>query len=274
MPPRLSTLVSTAIAVGCVAGCATSPTNPSFDLAATDARKVLREMRESPRPLGRPVVVVHGLGPPVGSWWLARELRRLTRDERVVTVSYDYLGPMSASRRSVINAVEKRFPCDDPCFTREVDVVAISMGGVVARDAAAPLPQGAARAGGKRLKIARLFTISSPHRGSAMAAALPVLLGSTQRDLRAGSAYLRELERREAGGPAYEIVPYARLGDRIVGERNAAPAGMTPIWLPNLLLEGAHLSAFSDPRIVADIARRLRGEPPLATEPSEPLPKG
>ena len=38
-------------------------------------------------------------------------------------------------------------------------------------------------------------------------------------------------------------------------------------------LQGAHLMASKDPRIVADIARRLRGEPPFATTPAEPLPR-
>ena len=269
VPIRLPTF-AVVLTSWCAAGCATTPANPSFALSATDARKELREMRESPRPLERPVVVIHGLGPPVGSWVLARELRRLTSDDRVVEVSYDYLGPMDAARRSVVDAVDRHFPCNDPTFTREVDVVAISMGGVVARHAAAPM---GASARGKRLKIARLFTISSPHRGADMAA-LPALLGRTQIDLRAGSAFLRDLERREADGPAYEILPYARLGDHVVGEANAAPAGMTPFWVPNILLEGAHLMAFSDPRILADIARRLRGETPFASLPAQPLPKG
>jgi hypothetical protein len=49
---------------------------------------------------------------------------------------------------------------------------------------------------------------------------------------------------------------------------------MTPIWVPNLLLEDSHLTAFSDPRIIGDIARRLRGETPFTSEPAEPLPRG
>jgi pimeloyl-ACP methyl ester carboxylesterase len=250
-------------------GCATAPQNPSFNLAATDARKELREMRQSPRALRRPVVIVHGLGPPVGSWAVEHELRRVTGDDRILTVSYDYLGSFEHARRQVVEQVEERFPGDDPAETREVDVVAISMGGLVARYAAAP-PEGSA---GKRLKVARLFTISTPHRGAVMAA-LPAVLGQTQLDLRERSPFLEELAGREAKAPHYEVMPYARLGDCIVGERNAAPEGMTPLWVPNLLLEGSHLLAFTDPRIVGDIARRLRGEAPFATEPAEPLPKG
>jgi pimeloyl-ACP methyl ester carboxylesterase len=269
MTSRLRPFLAGVVVVACVAGCATAPSNPSFDLSATDARKVLREMREAPRPLQRPVVVVHGLGPPVGSWIVAHELRRLTRDDRVVCVSYDFLAPVAAGGRGVVGDVERRFPCDDPEFTREVDVVAISMGGVVAREAAAPR----AGAAGKRLRVARLFTISSPHRGATMAA-LPALLGRMQLDLREDSRFLRDLARREGDAAPYEVVPYARLGDRIVGTGNAAPYGMTPIWVPNLLFEGAHLTAFNDPRIIADIARRLRGETPIATVPAGPLPRG
>ena len=78
-------------------------------------------------------------------------------------------------------------------------------------------------------------------------AALPALLGRTQLDLRRGSPFLRDLARREAALPTYEIVPYARLGDVIVGAANSAPLGITPLWVPNLLLEDGHLTAFADP---------------------------
>jgi pimeloyl-ACP methyl ester carboxylesterase len=269
MPSPFCRSAPIGLLVVAVVGCATAPQNPSFHLAAPDARKELREMRQSQRALARPVVIVHGLGPPVGSRAIEHELRRVTGDDRILTVSYDYLGPFEHARRQLVEQVEKRFPAEDPAETREVDVVAISMGGLVARYAAAP-PEGSA---GKRLKVARLFTISTPHRGAVMAA-LPAVLGRTQLDLRKHSAFLRDLAEREAKAPPYEVVPYARLGDCIVGEHNAAPEGMTPLWVPNLLLEGSHLLAFSDPRIVGDIARRLRGEAPFAAEPAEPLPRG
>ena len=269
MVPLPARLLSAVLLGAAATGCATAPANPSFALSATDARKALREMRQAPRPLERPVVVVHGLGPAVASRVVANHIRRLTRDRRVITASYDSLGSFDAARRRVVGAVERAFPDRDPHRTREVDVVAISMGGVVARYAAAPPVD----AKGKRLKVARLFTISSPHRGAAMAA-LPAVLGRTQRDLRRGSIFLRELARREAALPPYELVPYGRLGDAVVGAENTAPAGTTPIWVPNLLLEDAHLTAFADPRILADIARRLRREEPFASGPAEPLPRG
>jgi pimeloyl-ACP methyl ester carboxylesterase len=250
-----------------VCGCATAPGNPTFDVSAHDARKALGEMRDSRRKLERPVIVLDGLGPPAASWILSHEVRRLTGDRRVIGVTFVFTGSFEDCRRRLIDAVERHFPSDDPHATREVDVIAVSMGGVVARYAASPPPSVV----GKRLSMARLFTISSPHRGAAMAS-LPPVLGRLQLDMREDSRFLRALDRRD-GGATYELYPYVRLGDRIVGETNAAPAGVRPLWLPNLLLEGAHVMCWTDPRIIADIARRLRGETPFATLPGSPLPR-
>jgi pimeloyl-ACP methyl ester carboxylesterase len=269
MLARIAAAVTAALAAFCLLGCATAPRNPSFDVSALNARRALREMRDSPRLLERPVVVLDGLGPPVASWLLAARLKHLTGDDRFVGVNFAFTGSFDDCRRRLIEAVERRFPGGDPLVTREVDVVAVSMGGVVARYAAAP-PAGAA---GKRLRIARLFTISSPHRGAELAA-LPALLGRKQLDMREESRFLRRLAEREAQAASYEVFPYTRLGDLVVGERNTAPPGLTPLWVPNLLLEPAHLGCFADPRIIADIVRRLRGEPSFATEPLEPLPRG
>jgi pimeloyl-ACP methyl ester carboxylesterase len=269
MRRTLGCIVRVMVIGASLAGCTTAPTNPSFDLTATDARRALREMRDAPRTLERPVVVLDGIGPPLASWLLTERLRRAVGDDRVVGVTFVFAGSFDECRRRVIEAVERRFPSADPDYTREVDVVAVSMGGVVARYAAAPPPVSR----GKRLKIARLFTISSPHRGAEMAA-LPALLGRLQLDMREDSRFLRRLQRREAEGMNYELFPYARLGDRVVGERNAAPVGHTLLWLPNLPLEAAHLLCYTDPRIIADIARRLRREEPFADARPEPLPKG
>jgi hypothetical protein len=250
-------------------GCVTQPVNRSFNVSAPDARRALREMRDWPQPLERPVIVLDGLGPPMASWMLAGELKRVLGDDRVLGVTFAFSDTFDNCRGHLVRAVEKHFPSDDPLRTTEVDVVAVSMGGVVARYAATP----PAASSGKRLTIHRLFTISSPHRGAEMAG-LPALLGRKQLDMREGSAFLRDLARRERETADYQIVPYARLGDAVVGEQNTAPAGETPRWLPNLPLEPAHLGCFTDPRIVADIVRRLRGEPPFSTDPPEPLPQG
>ena len=255
-----------------LAGCATSPRNPSFDVSATDARRFLREMRESPRRLQRPVVVLDGFGPPLASWMLTPNLKRVLGDDRVIGVTFAFAESFDQCRRRVTDAVQRSFPSGDPDFTTEIDVVGYSMGGLVARYAAAP----PATSHGRRLKIARLFTISTPHRGADLAG-LPALFGRLQLDMRQDSRFLARLNRRNDAGPdsgRYELLAYTRLGDGVVGEHNSFPAGHTPLWVPNLPLEPSHLIAFTDPRIVADIARRLRGEPPLATGPPAPLPKG
>jgi pimeloyl-ACP methyl ester carboxylesterase len=228
-------------------------------------------MRQSPKRLQRPVVVLDGFGPPLASWILAPNLKRTLGDDRVIGVTFVFAESFDECRRRVTDAVQRHFPSDDPDATTEVDVVAVSMGGVVARYAAAP----GATARGRRLRVARLFTISTPHRGADLAA-LPGLLGRLQLDMRPHSDFLTRLDRRTVAAPGqdtFELIAYTRLADRVVGERNTAPPGHTPLWLPNLPLEPSHLACFTDPRIVADIARRLRGEPPLAEGPPVPLPR-
>ena len=302
--PALAPLVVVAATAALLAtGCAAHPPNPSFNVSNDDAREALREMRHDAKPLPRPLVVLGGLDDPgVATTVLTDDFRELSgNDPRVIGVSFFFCGSFDGCRKRVIDAVDKAFPSDDPVWTTEVDVVAVSMGGLVARYAAAePTPakkpesneeaasQPSTIHAPRRLRIARLFTISSPHRGASLAF-LPTF-NQLQIDMRAGSKFLRRLDAcdelaldasstaavsattttRPIGG--YELIPYVRLDDMIVGERNAAPAGWTPWWVPAVPLQDSHLFAIADPRIVADIARRLRGEPPLTTGPPAPLP--
>lgn len=298
--PALSSLCAVVAAL-LATGCATHAPNPSFNVSNDDAREALREMREDAKPLPRPLVILGGLDDPgVATMVLTDDFREISGDDpRVIGVSFFLCGSFDGCRKRVIEAVDKAFPNDDPAWTTEVDVVAVSMGGLVARYAAAEPTAPAKRAASaqeapsassqpttdrtpaRRLRIARLFTISSPHRGAALAF-LPTF-NQLQIDMRAGSKFLRRLDAcdalaleassaqtRPAGG--YELIPYVRLDDMIVGEKNAAPAGWTPWWVPAEPFQDSHMFAIADPRIVADIARRLRGEPPLTTDPPAPLP--
>lgn len=260
-------------------GCGTSSAmsssqdNPSFNISVSEAKDLLKAMRDDPMPLERPLVILAGYcDPGFASNHLKGEFRKLTHDDRIVAVSFMFCGDFESCKREVIAAVEKAFPSDDEQWTTEVDVVAVSMGGLVGRFAAAPDPYDP---DSRRLRIARLFTISSPHRG-AILATTPTF-NSLQIDMRANSRFLRALERREAAAsrrpePQYELYPYVRLGDVIVGAENAAPEGQNPMWVPGEPLSDSHIGAPMDARIIADITRRLRGETPLATEPPEPLP--
>ncbi len=71
---------------------------------------------------------------------------------------------------------------------------------------------------------------------------------------------------------AYPTYCYVALGDEFVGEVNSAPQGQTPWWIGTSPLISPHAGAFLDPRIRADIVRRLRGESPLTTDPPAAVP--
>jgi hypothetical protein len=89
-------------------------------------------------------------------------------------------------------------------------------------------------------------------------------------DMQRDSDFMTQLN----GAPAtYELFPYAALGDLTVGTENAAPPGDVPWWTAQCAAAEGHVAAALDPRILADIARRLRGEPAYATTPRAPLPK-
>jgi pimeloyl-ACP methyl ester carboxylesterase len=250
-------------------GCSAPRVNPSFDVTASDARADLRRMADEPALAARPIVFVSGYGDP---GFVALELsnrfrKLLLPGTKIITADAGFTFSMQGARDRLLGRVEEALPDNDKEFTPEVDVVAMSMGGLVARYAAAPRADGDP---GKRLRIARLFTISSPHRGARLAA-LPSI-ESRITDMRSGSEFLCRLN--DPACTDYPIIPYARLNDFIVGAENTAPPGRTPWWVDTPAFQPAHLLGHSDPRILADIARRLRGESPFTHDPPAPLPTG
>jgi hypothetical protein len=247
-----------------VTGCVTKPENPSFPLTVDRAQASLASMREQPRPTTRPIVIISGFNDPgIGGWLIREELRPLLCDGKFILVALPFTPTFEECRHEVIAAVDRASEKHDPAATVEVDVIGVSMGGLVARYAAMPI------AGERRLRAARIFTVSSPHQGAKLAF-LPTWDGK-QIAMRPGSRFLQDVAAGDATAD-YELVPYVRLGDVTVGERNAAPPGKVAWWVPNRLLQLSHGMAGMDPRIVADIARRLRGEEPFTKEPRAPLP--
>lgn len=251
-----------------VVGCAVQPNNPSFPLDTAQAQRALAIMSEHPRPLARPLIVVGGfwdfhITAPLYKW----HFQRITGDDRIVTVSVAFCDSFDACRQKVIDAVDKAFPNEDPNFTTEVDVVGASLGGLAARYAAAPSSDPARP---RRLRMARLFSVASPHTGATLA----VTFAFTQfhRDMIPGSPFLESLARSDAHA-TYQHFPYVLLGDGIVGDENAAPPNQIPLWLPTPAFELSHVGAMTDPRILADIAKRLRGERPFSHLPLTPLPE-
>lgn len=290
-----------------VVSCGVGPSveNPSFPLSVEVARSELSRLKARVGMPVRPVVVIGGLfdvGIVADS--LGIRLKELVSPSAsMVVVSAWGTENVEETRRKVIAALERSHPSGDANETVEVDVVGFSYGGIVARYAAMPTKERAGvlpLAGGdessassmKRLRIKRLFCIAVPNNGcdSAMTATLDDRVAS----IRNGSRLLRAMDKYDhAVGngrnpeiregrvqprglaehlAAYEVYCYVRLEDRIVGAQNAGLGGASPWWVSNLPFETAHGDAYRDPRILADIARRLRNEPAFATEPATPVP--
>jgi hypothetical protein len=257
------------IIAGILSGCVNStPVNPSFPITAEQARQVLINAAEKPKALARPLILVGGFFSPRGTGAdLVSDFKPYFHDDRIVGVSLGLLMNFDAFRTKIIRSVDKAFPSTDPNLTTDVDVIGISMGGIAARYAAFnPLP-------GRRLQIHRLFTISSPHMGSICLEGIPFHFITALDQVRRGSALLDAINHTTDPSSQYPIYPYVCLGDHIVGEAFAAPPLTRVWWVSGSVILESHFWAGDDPRIRADIVRRLRDETPLATDPPAPLPQ-
>lgn len=249
-----------------------TPVNPAFPLTMAGARAALEEMRREPRPLVRPVVVCAGIfDPGPGSRHVAGVLRSVTTTpELVVEASFWGQRTFDACRAHVLRLARRVWNKGTARREHGVDAIGVSMGGLVSRFAAAS-PAGDGEA--ERLPVRRLFTLGSPHHGAAWWDRAP--WDGRASMMRPGGAFMADLDaawRDPARGGGYEIVAYVRLGDQIVGEWNSrAPDGRV-WWLGNPLTEFAHLQAFGDARLLADIARAVRGEPRFSDADASPLP--
>ncbi len=246
-------------------GC-TTLVNPDFPADPQIVQAEWGRMKREPAEMPRPIVVLDGWRQPdFSARSLARTIRKLTGvpQDRIVSESFLTRSTLERMADDVVRRVERTWPSDDPEWTTEVDVVGFSMGGIVARTAAMPGEGDTPR---KRLKIRRLYTIGSPHRGANLAKR--IAMDKAARDMRPGTAFLERLNAAlpEAG---YELVCYTHTNDRIVGARNAAPPGREPFWVQGTLFF-SHFSTRLDRRILVDLALRLRGEPPLSIRGSEP----
>lgn len=253
-----------ALALG-ASGCTSQPVNPSFDVTVRDASAELQARKSHKVHLQRPVVVLAGYLDPGFGVARAAEMIRSVVDQRtwVIEVPFFSVTSFDASRARVIAKLIDLFGADAEGDTIEVDVIGISMGGLVARHAAVE------RDGAPRLRIARLFTISTPHRGALAAEMLQPDNRAAQ--MRAGSTLLTDLD---CAYPTcgYEFISYVRLGDGIVGEEAARGPDGRLWWVADKPLSPSHMHAAYDQRIIADIVRRLAGEEPWTTDPCAPLP--
>lgn len=251
-------------------GCA-NPANPNFDTSDSTRRAAIARLEANPQPLPRPLVVLDAWHhPPISAGGLRDRLADLTgaRDEDTLAISFTVLFSIQAAARRAVNRVEERWPSDDPHETVEVDVVGYSMGGIVARYAAdlwEELPADCRPA--KRLKIRRLYTLASPHRGARLARW--VFPDRAAWSMRPGADLLAALDAARAQEERYALVCYTQLHDITVGARNTAPPGQNPLWAPASGLF-SHQTVRTNKHILLDIALRLRGEAPIATEGAPP----
>ena len=249
--------------VGCNLG---QPENPSFAVTIETAEQTIDTMEEHPKAPVRPVVIAGGWGGTnLSKLPVTKDLRRALGPRNVIVVTFNGCKNFEECRRRLIGGVQRALKSKDPMSTPEVDVVGISLGGLVAVDAAGmpvdPLTDG------RQMRIANLYTISTPFYGANMA----FFPGSKfLDDMQENSDYLKRI-RNEVKDADYNIVAYGRLGDFWVGVDNVSATGYPFYWLPNRGFEDAH-HGFNDPRIIADIAKRLRGEKPFTTSPPAPLP--
>lgn len=202
----------------------------------------------------RPLLVLSGWrAPPIAAWSLARTLRPLGGGgPPVVHLSFMLRNDLGSMASLVRRRVHERLGAD---AAGGIDVVGVSMGGLVAR--AAAIAEG--KGGAPPVRIARLFTLATPHRGAKLARYIAP--DAAARAMRPGSEALRQLDEHLAM-TVPSLTCYARLHDTWVGATNTAPPGHEPIWLDGPRV-GAHHLISLDRRIVLDVALRLAGDAPL-----------
>jgi hypothetical protein len=274
---KLTIALTSLLVAMTLCGCVKMPEiNHGLGTTCDEARVDLDRMARDPKTTLRHIVVLNGYHAlPTLASRIARKLRNATSGDcgDFLTISFTFSVDLDSMVSSVIRKVEETWPSSDPRETVEVDVVGISMGGLIARWAALP-PERRVRAGakppstpdGKRLKIARLFTLGTPHRGAIAADAISI--DAAARDMRSDSPFLATLN---SADPGYEIIAYAQLRDHLSGATRCAPPDHVPIWTSGTWFL-SHLETADNPIFLADIAARLRGEPPKL-EPGTPPPR-
>lgn len=245
--------------------------NPAYPATKAEVREAIEAMEATPVGVRRPVIVLSGYRAPSPSANnLAARVRRVTGAEkgRVLPISYIFGNDIPTLADKVALMVADEYgsttdPLTGERWTVEVDVVAVSMGGLVARTAWAE-PTDVGRNLGVRLNVKTLYTLGTPHKGAKIAKWIHI--DDAARQMIPGSDFLAAMTEASPGtgqAGSYTIVPYATLRDSWVGAKNSAPEGQEPIWVPGRILLSHQLITLED-RILADLGRRLRGETPLA----------
>lgn len=187
-----------------------------------------------------PVILLHGFAMNRTNWiWLGRRLAR-----RGIGPLYgtSYFSPQTVRRSAehlarFVARVRARENCE------RVDIVAHSLGGVVAR-------YFIERLDGAR-SVARLVTIGSPHRGTKFSQLGALIPSATE--TRAGSALLDELPLAARNDVRYTSV-WSRA-DAIIEPPESA--SIVPAGEDRVFDDLGHLSLLLSPRVLDTVAERL-----------------
>jgi len=232
-----------------------------LDLEPGVVNEEWKRMAARPVRLERPLLCVGGWR---AHWHLPHGTRarflELTgaADDCIGALAFPDAHTIDEAARRIVRRVDALWGEAEGDETREIDVVAVSMGGLASRLAAT---EAFAREHGRRLKIHRLFTLATPHRGACLAKF--VRLDKAARQMKPGSEFLARLDERLPERD-YELVCYGRTRDLWVGLDRTHPEGHGLLWAHTPPLTFAHLLVSRDRRLLLDIARRLRGEEPIS----------
>lgn len=189
---------------------------------------------------GIKVVLVHGF---LDTGWVFRRMKlRLERQGAACFVPRlrpnDGRGGLAALADNLKRDIDLAFGTE-----AKIRIVAFSMGGLVSRHYLQVL--------GGATRCEKLFTISSPHHGTATARLYP---SKGARDMRPGSAFLRRLQETEATLAKVQLVSYRTPMDLMI-----LPA-TSSVWpravnldFPVLL----HPLMLSDEDVLGDVERRV-----------------
>lgn len=198
-----------------------------------------RSWESGASPGRRPIVLLHGFALTQTSWLVLGRRLASRGLGPVYGMTYFSLQSVSTSAehlRSFVEQVVARTGAE------RVDIVAHSMGGVVARYYAERLG-GAARLG-------RLITIGSPHRGTHMGR---YALVTGARDLAVGSGLLDELVPPSTGGPYLSI--WSRSDSIIIPQDSSS---IPPPHDNRVFDDLGHLSLLASRRVVDIVVDHLR----------------
>jgi len=193
--------------------------------------------RRMARGTGTPIVLVHGYTQNRGTFvGIARSLAAAGAGP-IYGFNYWSLQPL---RRSFIGLSKFVRRILRETGAKKIDIVAHSMGGLVALECVRAMPR----------RIRRVVTIASPHKGVLWSG--PVV-GAGVAELRAGSRFLRARESRVLGVPVLSI---ASTHDNIV--HPASQASLAHRGGRDLVIEGpGHLGILFDAEAMREIARFL-----------------